>query len=413
MQYSRFNSSSKALVAAVLALIVCSNVPLTGGAVQNQVDSRLTAASIRFSFNLYNEVLKQQKNKNTFISPASAMLALAMTYNGADGTTRQAMARALEIDGMSVDEVNRAFADLKSALAPADPKIQLKIANSLWASDRFTLNPAFVKRNEQHFAAEIASLDFSDPSAAGAINSWVDKNTEGKIRKILEEIKSDAVLFLINAIYFKAAWKFEFKKDNTRNDVFRLPGGEQKQLPMMSQSGSYFYHKTKDFQSIALPYGNGRVSMYLFLPDEQSSLDHFQQNLTTENWETWMRSFRPSPGDLMLPRFKVEWESQLKDELIALGMGEAFNPARANFSQIAQANSGKALFISEVMQKTWCEVNEEGTTAAAVTSVVVSVTSAQEPREKFTMKVDRPFFFAIRDNQTGVVLFMGSITDPG
>lgn len=405
-------SSIKPLIAALLALILCSNVALTGGAGQNQVDSRLTVASTRFSFKLYNEVLKQQKNKNTFVSPASAMLALAMTYNGADGTTRQAMARALEIDGMSVDEANRAFADLKAALAPADPRIQLKIANSLWASNRFTLNPAFVKTNEQHFAAEIASLDFSDPSAAGAINAWVDKNTEGKIRKIVEEIKADAVLFLINAIYFKGAWKFEFKKENTRNDVFRLPGGEQKQLPMMSQSGSYFYYKGKDFQSIALPYGNGRVSMYLFLPDEQSSLDQFQQNLTPENWETWMRSFRPSPGDLMLPRFKVEWESQLKDELIALGMGEAFNPERANFSRIAQPNSGKELFISEVMQKTWCEVNEEGTTAAAVTSVVVSVTSAQEPREKFTMKVDRPFFFAIRDNQTGVVLFMGSIKDP-
>ncbi len=339
MQYSRFKSSIKTLIAALLALIVCSNVALTGGAVQNQVDSRLTAASIRFSFKLYNEVLKRQKNKNTFVSPASAMLALAMTYNGADGTTRQAMARALEIDGMSVDDVNRAFSDLKSALAPADPKIQLKIANSLWANKGFALNPAFVKRNEQHFDAEIASLDFSDPSAAGIINSWVNKNTEGKIQKIVEQIKAENMLFLINAIYFKAAWKVEFKKENTKDDVFRLPGGEQKPVPMMSQSGTYFYYKGKDFQSIALPYGNGRVSMYVFLPEEQTSLDQFQQNLTPENWETWMRSFQVAPGDLMLPRFKVEWESQLNNELIALGMGEAFS-GRANFSQIAQPNSG-------------------------------------------------------------------------
>lgn len=412
MQFD-FKWSIKTLVAAVLALILCSNVLLTGGASQNQVDSRLTAAGTRFSFKLYNEVLKQQKNNNAFVSPASAMLALAMTYNGADGTTREAMARALEIDDMSVDEANRAFADLKSALAPADPKIQLKIANSLWANKKFALNPAFIKRNEEHFGAEIASLDFSNPSAAGTINSWVDKNTEGKIRKIVQEIGSDDILFLINAIYFKAAWKFEFKKENTKDDVFRLPDGAQKPVPMMSQSGSYFYFKGKDFQSIALPYGDGRVSMYLFLPDEQSNLNQFQQNLTAENWDMWLRSFRDASGQLMLPRFKVEWESTLNNELIALGMGEAFNPARANFSQMAQPNSGKGLFISEVRQKTWCEVNEEGTTAAAATSVRMSVTSARPPQEKFVMKVDRPFFFAIRDNQTGLVLFMGSINNPG
>lgn len=405
--------SIKTLIAGVLALMLCSSVALTGGASQNQVDSRLTAAGSRFSFKLYNEILKQQKNNNAFVSPASAMLALAMTYNGADGTTRQAMARALEIDGMSVDEVNRAFADLKSALAPADSKIQLKIANSLWANKKFALNPAFIKRNEEHFDAEIANLDFSDPSAARTINAWVDKNTEGKIRKIVDETGSDDVLFLINAIYFKGAWKFEFKKENTKDDVFRLPDGGQKPVPMMSQSGSYFYFKSKGFQSIALPYGDGRVSMYLFLPDEPSSLSQFQQNLTPENWDTWLRSFREASGQLMLPRFKVEWESTLNNELIALGMGDAFDPARANFSQMAQPNSGKALFISEVRQKTWCEVNEEGTTAAAVTSVRMSVTSAQPPQEKFVMKVDRPFFFAIRDNQTGLVLFMGSINNPG
>jgi len=147
---------------------------------KNQVDNRLTAATSRFSFKLYDQLLKRRTSNNTFVSPASVMLALAMTYNGADGTTRQAMARTLELEGMSLEEVNRAFADLKSALTPADPKVQLKIANSLWVRNGFPLNPAFIERNKQHYAAEIANLNFADPAAPRTINSWVRRNTDGK-----------------------------------------------------------------------------------------------------------------------------------------------------------------------------------------------------------------------------------------
>jgi serine protease inhibitor len=311
---------------------------------------------------------------------------------------------------MNLEEANRAFADLKSALAPTDPKIQLKIANSLWARNGFALNPAFIERNKQHYGAEIASLDFSDPAAPKAINSWVNKNTEGKIDKIVDQINRGDVLFLINAIYFKGQWKFEFKKENTKPDMFRVGGEEQKELPMMWQSGSYFYYKGKNFQSVALPYGEGGVSMYVFLPDEQTGLNRFERDLTPKNWDTWMKSFRETPGDLMLPRFKVEWESSLNDALKALGMEEAFDSQRANFSQMAKPTAGN-LYISEVRHKSLCEVNEEGTVAAAVTSVTVTVTSA--PSDSFSMKVDRPFFFAIRDNVTGVILFMGSVTNPG
>jgi serine protease inhibitor len=316
------------------------------------------------------------------------------------------------LEGMSLDDVNNAFANLKSALHPTDPKIQLKIANSLWARNGFTLKPAFIARNKNYYDAEITSLNFADPAAPETINSWVKRNTEGKIEKIVDETSSDAVLFLINAIYFKAIWQFEFKKENTKPDVFRLPGGERKEVPMMSQSTSYFYYKDKDFQSVVLPYGTGSVSMYIFLPDEQIGLEQFERNLTSENWDMWMKSYQVRPGDLMLPRFRVEWESSLNDALKALGMAEAFDPQRANFSQIAELNSGNNLFISRVTHKALAEVNEEGTVAAAVTSVVISVTSARQPQEKFFMKVDRPFFFAIRNNQTGVVLFMGSVANP-
>ena len=406
----------RVVVAIVIAVIICSNAArpgVTANRPVKMVDDRLHAATSRFAFKLYDQILKQRTSKNTFVSPASVMLALAMTYNGADGTTRAAMARALELEGMSLDEVNRAFADLKSALNPSDPKIQLKIANSLWASKGLALRPAFIKRSQDYYEAEITTLDFSNPAAPQTINAWVNKNTEGKIDKIVDQISSDAVLFLINAIYFKGQWQFEFKKEDTKPDVFRLSGSERKEVPMMSQSGNYLYYKGKDFQSVVLPYGAGSVSMYIFLPDEQTGLEQLEQNLTAENWDTWMKSFRRTPGDLKLPRFKIEWESQLNEVLKALGMAEAFDPRQADFSQIAPRNSVNPLFISEVKHKSWAEVNEEGTVAAAVTSVGMATTSLQQPREKFVMKVDHPFFFAIRDNRSGVVLFMGSVADAG
>ncbi|HWP55922.1 MAG TPA: serpin family protein [Pyrinomonadaceae bacterium] len=411
------------LLAALLGLIVSSNIVVTSKVSSNtlsnsrfmmqqqplkKVDDRLIAATSRFSFKLYNQLLKQGTSKNRFVSPSSVLLALAMTYNGAEGETRQAMARALELEGLSPEEVNRGFADLKSMLGSADPKLQLNIANSLWARKGFALKPDFIQRTKEFYAAEVTSLDFSNPGAPGTINSWVKNNTGGRIDKIVDKISDDTILFLINAIYFKGQWTVEFEKSKTREDDFKLADGSQKKLPMMSQSGKYNYYKGKDFQAVSLPYGSGRMSMYVFLPDKSTSLDQFERNLTAANWETWMKSFRVAPGELMLPRFRIEYEVNLNDALKALGMSEAFDSTRANFSGIAQGG----IYISEVKHKTIAEVNEEGTVAAAVTSVGIQVASVQPPQENFIMKVDRPFFVAIRDNVTGTVVFMGSIADP-
>ena len=407
-------------VLLVALLIVTSNIVGTskvstrqqqpeGARSVKKIDDRLIAATSRFSFKLYNQLLKQRTGKNVFVSPSSVILALAMTYNGAEAETRQAMARALELEGLSLDEVNRGFADLKSMLGSADPKLQLNIANSLWARKGFSLKPDFIQRTKDFYAAEVASLDFSSATAPATINSWVKNNTGGRIEKIVDDkISDDTILFLINAIYFKGQWSTEFEKSKTREDDFKLADGSQKKLPLMSQSGKYNYYKAKDFQAVSLPYGSGRMSMYVFLPDKSTSMEQFERNLTVANWEAWMRSFRPAPGELMLPRFKIEYEVNLNDVLKALGMAEAFDSTRANFSGIAQGG----IYISEVKHKTIAEVNEEGTVAAAVTSVGIQVASVQPPQENFIMKVDRPFFVAIRDNVTGTVLFMGSIADP-
>lgn len=374
------------------------------------VDPRLVSANTIFGLKLYGELLKQTEGKNLFISGSSVALALAMTYNGAEAETKQAMARALELQGLSAEEVNQAFRDLNAALANPDPKVQLQIANSLWGKKGVNFKADFLQRTKDYYNAEVAELSFNDPSAPQKINAWVKDKTNGKIDKIIDQISPDAILFLINAIYFKGKWSAEFDKAKTKDDTFTLADGRQKKHPMMNQSGNYRYLENTNFQAVSLPYGGKRVSMYVFLPAKGASLEAFHKSLTSENWESWMKEFKETPGDIALPRFKMEFEAELNDALKALGMGVAFDPSRANFSRMAQVVD--SIYINKVKHKSFVEVNEEGTEAAAVTSVEMRTTSIQQPRERFRMTVDRPFFFAIRDNQTGAVLFMGSTLDP-
>jgi len=373
------------------------------------VPPNLVAANTRFAFKLFRELAAQDVGKNLFISPASVSLALTMTYNGADGTTRTAMADALELGGMSLEEVNQANLVLLSNLAFGDEKVKLAIANSLWGRKDVRFNDGFLERNRRFFGAEVASLDFADPGALATINGWVSDHTNGKIKDILDRIPSDAILYLINAIYFKGTWTTEFDKSKTVDAPFTLLNGSRKTMPMMRQSGKYAYYRGDSFQAVSLPYGDeGRFSMYLFLPDANSSLAAFQESLSAENWERWMAGFHPMDGDIALPRFKVEYKTEMKDALIALGMGIAFSED-ADFSEMFPPDAMRRAFISRVIHQSFVEVNEEGTEAAAAT--VVEITETAIP-ERFSMTIDRPFFCAIRDNTSGTVLFMGSIVDP-
>jgi serpin B len=424
--------NGRAIVAlTLLCLLGCSNISQSSVANINQAsnrntndsvmnenqnkpagdkfDSRLASANTRFGFNLFAEIAKQSTGQNIFISPASVSLCLAMAYNGAETETKQAMARALEVQGLSLNEMNSAYADLKAALENPDPKVQLQIANSLWARSGLAFKPDFIQRTKQFFGAEVTDLNFNDPGAPATINQWVSDKTKGKIVKIVDSISPDSILFLINAIYFKGTWAKEFDKDRTKEDDFTLGSGSQKRLPMMSASGNYRYHENDEFQAVSLPYGGGRTSMYIFLP-KAAGLAAFQKKLSVANWESWMKEFNEMEGDLSLPRFKIDYEITLNDALKALGMGVAFDGGRANFRGMIQSTQN--VFISQVKHKTFAEVNEEGTEAAAVTSTEMRTTSAIRPRQKFQMVVDHPFFCAIRDNTTGTILFMGSITDP-
>jgi serpin B len=330
-----------------------------------------------------------------------------MAYNGASGETQQAMAKALELQGMSLQDINQANETLKASLENADPAIQLSIANSLWAKQGITFKPDFIQTNKQFYSAKVTELDFAKPDASSIINNWVKENTRGKINQIVGQLQPSDVLFLINAIYFKGNWTKQFDKSQTTEKPFYLSDGTQKKHPMMSQSGKYRYYENETFQAVTLPYGKGRLSLYVFLPRKNTNLDTFQQQLTLENWQQWINQFGMRQGSIQLPRFKFDYDIQLNSALKALGMESAFS-AGANFSNMTSAS----VAIDEVKHKTFVEVNEEGTEAAAATSVGMVLTSVRVPQEPFQMIVDRPFFCAIRDNQSGTVLFMGSIKEP-
>ncbi|GAP95089.1 serpin family protein [Leptolyngbya sp. NIES-2104] len=420
MKTFEWKRSSIALFAILLAVgaISCSgsahsqnpkseirNSQITQAREVKPVNPKIVEANTRFGFKLFSEILKKDGKENVFVSPSSVAIALSMAYNGANGQTKTAMAKALEFQGMTLEEINQAHHNLKAALEKADPKVQLLIANSLWARQGVDFNPSFLDRNAKFYDAKVKSLDFEQPAAADEINSWVKESTRGKIPKIVDRINPNDVMFLMNAIYFKGKWTNEFDKSNTQTRPFTLVNGSKKQVPLMKRQGNYRYFETNQFQAISLPYGDERLSMYVFLP--KSNLAAFQKSLTAQNWQTWMKQFSAREGQIQLPRFKMDYDVELKEALSALGMGIAFDDA-ADFSGLSKGTTK----IDQVKHKTFVEVNEEGTEAAAVTSIGIVATSIRVPEEPFRMIVDRPFFSAIRDNQTGEILFMGTIVNP-
>ncbi len=409
----------------VLALLFtgCGNVATTGVGNEpppqpntgkmtestRKVDPRLVDANNRFGFALLHQLREADERKNVFLSPTSITLALAMTYNGAAGETEQAMAKVMSLEGISKEELNQAAMDLRQSLQSADPKVELTIANSLWARQGISFKKQFLETNRQYFGAQVSVLDFGDPAAPQTINRWVEGNTRGKIKKIVDSIPASTVMFLINAIYFNGKWQKPFDKSLTQEKPFHLANGEQKRVPMMAQTGKLPYLKGEGFQMVSLPYGTGRLSMVIVLPDEGISLNEWLESLDAKTWREWTSKLVTTDGELQLPRFKTEYDKILNDALKSLGMAVAFDADRADFTGMRDERD---LFLEKVHHKAVVEVNEEGTEAAAVTSVQVGITSVQQPRPPFKMIVDRPFFFAIRDTRTGMVLFTGAVVEP-
>jgi serine protease inhibitor len=376
--------------------------PLSSG------ELRIVDAANTFAFDLVREAARSlPPDSNLFLSPLSASMALGMTLNGANGETYDAMRSALRLPDLDEEEINAGYRDLIGLLQTLDSKTEMRIANSMWARAGLPLEEAFANSGRTFFDAEVATLDFAGPSAVPTINGWVSEKTAGRIPRLLDQIAREEVLFLINAIYFKGDWRMAFDRKDTRSEPFHAADGQDRVANLMNQEDTLHYHESESFQAVDLLYGNGAFAMTVLLPTGGHTPASVLGALDPADWRGLTESFHATRVTLTLPRFRLEYSRKLADDLTALGMGIAFDEGRADFARIADVSPDR-LYISRVEQKTFVEVNEEGTEAAAATGVGIVATSAPP-----TMRVDRPFVFAIRERLSGTVLFLGILNVVG
>jgi serpin B len=400
--------------AALLTLTACSGPTEQSGPpplltalprALSPAESRLVSAGNQFAFGLFREVQRARPGDNIFLSPTSASMALGMTLNGAAGTTLDSMRLALSVEGAPIEEINAGYRSLIDLLQGLDSSVDFAIANSIWARAGMPFAASFLDAGKTSFDAEIKALDFAAPSTLAAINQWVNEKTKGKIPTILDQIAADEVMFLINAIYFKGSWRSAFDPKATQDLPFHAADGTTRSVPMMRLAPRPLRHASvPGHEIVELLYGNGAFAMTLVLPAAGRSLAELTDGLDTARWAEWTGALAEHETGLLLPRFRLDYKRELNDDLGGLGMRIAFDPARADFSRMLSGTVGGNLYISKVVQKTFVDVNEAGTTAAAATSVGIGVTSAPA-----TIQFDRPFLFAIRERLSGTILFLGQV----
>ena len=361
-----------------------------------------------FGIELFTKVAGVE-DKNFMLSPLSASAALTMLLNGCAGDTYDQLKETLYYpEGMTISEINEVYGSLVSQLLDVDPKVKLALANAIFYRQGFNVKNPFLATMENDFDAEIAGLDFSLPSALTTINKWASDNTNGKIPKVLNEISAEAVMFIMNALYFKGDWSYQFDKDLTSDRAFHTSGsGSVNVRTMKGDVGSRVAYGT-GYRAIEMPYGQTNFTMVVIVPE--GTLNEFNASFDVEGWYDITTGFdnQEKFGELTvyMPKFKFSYEKYLNDQLQSMGMLDAFNPGLADLSGIADAS----IFVSFVKQNTFVEVDEEGTEAAAVTTIGIELTSMPPQPQEF--KIDRPFVFAIRERTTNTLLFIGQVVNP-
>jgi serpin B len=368
-------------------------------------ERQVLRAGNEFSLALFRQLTKAQPGTNVFVSPLSASMALGMTMNGARGTTLDAMRTTLGVGTGDLQQINAGYKGLIEVLGGLDPSTTFKLANSIWYRNEFPVRQTFLDAVKAAFSAEVRGLNFNDPSSLTTINGWVNSNTQGKIPTILNAIDPNDQMYLVNAIYFKGSWRTQFDPAQTRPGTFRASSGAVQTVNMMRRWPTPgVFNRVFSFPHLyaaELGYGNDAFAMTILLPERGASVDSVAAALTTEQWNEITAMLDGSMGTVLgvtLPKFSLTYERTLNDDLEALGMGVAFGNG-ADFSGL----SSSPVFISYVKQKTFVDVNEEGTEAAAVTNVALAASTPP------SLDVDRPFIFVIRERLSGTILFMGKM----
>lgn len=371
------------------------------------LEKSVTEGENSFALELFPALSAAEGDKNVLISPFSISTALSMTYNGARGATQTAMAEVLHYPDISREDVNLAYRNLTDYLSTADDEVILHIANSLWIEENFDVRQDFIDVNRDYYDAEVRTMDFTDPGSVDSINNWVRDKTQEKIETIINAIPANTAMYLINALYFKAAWTWEFDPEETKPMNFYNYDGSTDTVDMMTQRTALAFYGNDSLKAVDLPYGDGTYSMTLIMPAYGGDINSLIAGMTLSGWESWMAAF-PEEKDTVevyLPRFTLEYKIKLKDVLSALGMDIAFSGGQADFTGIHTAGG---LWINDVYHKTAIEVTDEGTEAAAATAVEMEYTSA-EP----LIFLNRPFLFVIREQETGSIFFMGKMVEMG
>jgi serpin B len=361
-----------------------------------------------FAFDLFRTTIQSSDETNVFVSPLSVNMALSMTMNGAAGETLDEMKEVLRAAEYSMDDINQYNKALRDALLKVDPSTNISIANSIWYHNTLTVKNEFISVNKNCYDAEIKALDFRSSDAVKKINEWVSGKTNKKIPVIIESLSPSEVMCLINAIYFKGIWNLKFKKKETKEEDFHPEKSSLHKVNMMQQTALFLYSEDDNCSYLRMAYGNGAFSMIVMLPHDDKTMNDVIANLNKESWYQAMQTMGTYEVNLRIPRFKTECEYQMHQSILpAMGMEISFSNF-ANFSGI----SDLPFKISRVIHKTFVDVNEEGTEAAAVTAVVGDNSVGPGPAiPKTDYVVNKPFAFAICENSTGVILFIGKMGD--
>jgi len=376
----------------------------------DEKSAELIEADNAFGLEIFQKIRKESDKENLMVSPLSISLALAMAYNGADGDTKSEMENAMKLNGLTPEQINNSYKMLIKALKSLDEDVIFEIANAIYYHENFPVKQTFFDINKNYYNAEVQGLDFNSSSALETINDWVAEKTHDKITKIIEQLSPDARMVLLNAIYFYGTWANEFDKEGTKMRTFFKTDGTTKEVPMMNKEDKLEYSTNNLFSAVKIPYGTGQYNMLVMLPSEGKNSQDVIDNFSANNWVNWAEDFNTEEHVIVtMPRFKFAFDIELKKVLKQMGMVQAFSETSANFSNISDIY----LYISAVIHKTYIDVNETGTEAAAVTAIVFETTSIgpSEP-QKIYFTVDKPFVFAITEKDTDAILFIGQVQNP-
>jgi serine protease inhibitor len=401
--------ATAALTAALctVSLTACqtdTNTPAPAGR-EVRISPRVAASTTDFAFDFFKNLQNTQPAAdNIFVSPLSLHMALGMLLNGAEGETARQIQQALKMEGLSQADLNQAYRTLMEDLPQADPKVTLALANSVWYRQSFGVESNFLNVLKDSFKAEVSAQDFDSPAAKDRINQWASDNTNGKIKKVIDEIRPEHVLFLLNALYFKGDWKYPFDPKSTSDAPFTLAGGGTKTVKMMSLKQTYRVANTPSYSAVQLPYASGQFNLTLLLPNEGTSVQSLIGKLGTGEWNQLQSTLLQERKVLVgLPKFTLEYEVNLNKTLQNMGMQRAFG----NQAELTKISKTAPLAVSFIKQNTFLGVDEKGTEAAAVTSIGIEVTSMPE-----AYFFDRPFVFIISEKTSDTILFMGRIMNP-